>query len=175
MPKGFPDSPFLYYAQKANRYLKSSKTMARGGRPRGTVLTYKVIKVDIDKAELNMILNTPKGNLWGALDRRGNAIVRDAKKQVGVKTGALRSSIHMRHLANVTGQYLWIGSKKNYAYAHHEGTKPHEIRASKSPVLVFRSGTRIIKTPVVNHPGTRPNPYLTAAMRKNLARPIIVR
>lgn len=175
MPRGFPDSPFLYYASKAKSYLKSSKAMARGGRPRGTVLTYKIIKLDIDKAQLNLILNTPKGNLWGALDRRGHAIVRDAKKKVGVKTGALRSSIHMRHLGNTTGQYLWIGSKKNYAYAHHEGTRPHEIRASKSPVLVFRSGSRIVKTPSVNHPGTRPNPYLTAAMRKNLTRPIIVR
>lgn len=175
MPKGFPDSPFLFYAQKAKRYLNTSKSMARGGRPRAMVLTYKVVKVDIDKAQLHMVLNTPTGNLWGALDRRGNAIVRDAKKLVGVKTGALRASIHKRHLGNASGQYLWIGSNKNYAYAHHEGTKPHEIRASKSPVLVFRSGTKIIKTPVVNHPGTRPNPYLTAAMRKNLVRPIIVR
>lgn len=175
MPRGFPDSPFLYYASKAKRYLKSSKAMARGGRPRGVPLGYKVVKITIDKAQLNMILNTPKGNLWGALHNRGNDIVRDAKKQVGVRTGSLRASIHMRHLANATGQYLWIGSKKNYAYAHHEGTRPHEIRATKSPVLVFRSGTRVIKTPVVNHPGTRPNPYLTAAMRKNLARPIIVR
>lgn len=169
---GLPDSIGGYYAKK---YIKSLKYMKVGGRGRGMSLGFSVTKVNLDKAQLKIILNTPVGNLWRALDRRGNAIVRDAKRQVGVDTGALRQSIHMKHLSNVTGQYLWIGSNKNYAYMHHQGTRPHTITAKESPVLVFRSGARIIKTPSVNHPGTRPNKYLTTPMKRNLIRPIIVR
>lgn len=169
---GLPDSVAGYYAK---RLLKSQKHMRGRAPSRGTVFGFTFVNIDIDKAALHLVLNTPSGNLWGAMERRGNAIVRDSKKLVGVKTGALRNSIHMRHLGNATGQYLWIGSNKNYAYAHHEGTKPHTITPDTAPVLVFRSGTKIIRTALVKHPGTRPNPYLTAAMRKNLARPIIVR
>lgn len=169
---GLPDSVGGYYAKKL---LKRGRYMRSGSPAKGTTFGYKLVNITIDKAQLHLVLNTPTGNLWGALDRRGRDIVSDAKRKVGVKTGALRSSIHMRHLGNATGQYLWIGSKKNYAYAHHEGTKPHVITPDKAPLLVFRSGARVIKTVVVNHPGTRPNPYLTAAMRSNLARPIIVR
>jgi hypothetical protein len=169
---GLPDSIGGYYAKKL---IKKQKYMMRGAPARGTAFGFKLVNITIDKAALHMVLNTPSGNLWGAMEKRGNAIVRDAKKKVGVKTGALRSSIHKRHLGNATGQYLWIGSKLNYAYAHHEGTRPHTITPSKAPLLVFRSGARVIKTTAVKHPGTRPNPYLTAAMRQNLVRPIIVR
>jgi hypothetical protein len=169
---GLPDSIGGYYAK---RYLKSLKYM-RGGGGRGFIpLVYSTYRVRLYKARLRTILNTPAGKLWWALERRGNAIVRSAKRQVGVKTGALRTSIHMRHSGNATGQYLWIGSKKNYAYLHHEGTKPHTITAKDSPVLVFRSGSRIIKTPTVNHPGTRANRYLTTPMRTHLVRPILIR
>ena len=169
---GLPDSIAGYYAKKM---LKKGSYTRRSAPARGITYGYKLVNITIDKAQLHMVLNTPSGNLWGALDRRGKAIVSDAKKRVGVKTGALRASIHMRHLGNATGQYLWIGSKKNYAYVHHEGSKPHEITPNKAPVLVFRSGSRVIQTTLVKHPGTRPNPYLTAAMRSNLTRPIIVR
>jgi hypothetical protein len=169
---GLPDSVAGHYAKKM---LKKGSYTRRSAPARGITYGYKLVNVTIDKGQLHLVLNTRAGNLWDALDRRGRAIVSDAKKRVGVKTGALRSSIHMRHLGNATGQYLWIGSKKHYAYAHHEGTRPHVITPDKAPLLVFRSGTRVIKTPIVNHPGTRPNPYLTAAMRSNLTRPIIVR
>jgi hypothetical protein len=169
---GLPDSIGGYYAKKL---IKRSASMRGGKATRGTAFGFSLSKLDIDYVQLHAVLNTPAGNLWKALERRGDAIVRGAKRQVGVKTGALRASIHMRHLGNRTGQYLWIGSTKNYALAHHEGTKPHTITPSTAPVLVFRSGSKIVKTAVVKHPGTRPNRYLTTPMRKNLARPIIVR
>jgi hypothetical protein len=173
---GLPDSFLGNTARKLIR-----RSLRGGGGPPGgpgrrrSVVVWKVINVKIYKPQLNLILNTPRGNLWGALHRRGESIVRGAKRQVGVRTGALRTSIHMKHTGNFTGQYLWIGSNKNYAYAHHEGTRPHLITPSKKPVLVFRTGTRLIRTTEVFHPGTRANPYLTTPMRKSLIRPIKVR
>lgn len=169
---GLPDSVAGHYAKK---YAKSLKYMRRGGRP-GITLGYSVFRVRLYKVRIRTMLNTPSGKLWWALHRRGEAIVRGAKRQVGVKTGALRQSIHMRHTGNVTGQYLWIGAKKSYAYMHHEGTRPHLITPNPPrETLVFRSGTRLIRTPVVNHPGTKGNPYLTTPMRKHLVRPINIR
>lgn len=169
---GLPDSIGGYYAKKL---IKSAVRMRGGSVRRGTAFGFSVVKVNLDKVQLRIILNTPVGNLWRQLHRRGEAIVRSAKRQVGVKTGALRQSIHMKHTGNVTGQYLWIGSKKNYAYLHHQGTRPHTITATKSPVLVFRSGARIVKTPSVLHPGTKPNRYLSDPMKFHLIKPIIVK
>lgn len=105
------------------------------------------------------------------MERVGDEIVAGAKLQVGVRTGALRSSIHKRHLGSMSGQYLWIGSTKNYAYLHHEGTRPHII-LPKEPdgALIFRKGARIISTKRVLHPGTRPNRYLSDQLRRPLPR-----
>jgi len=110
-------------------------------------------------------LNGPTGDLWKKLHNRGQLAVAMAKSQVGVKTGALRNSIHMRHLGNFTGQYLWIGSMKNYALMHHEGTKPHMIFPKEHEYLRFRAGSRIIYTRQVRHPGTKPNRYLSDQLK----------
>lgn len=124
------------------------------------------VSLNLDIRALDAELNTIKGPLWWWLEKRAKKAVASARRQAGVQTGALRRSIHYRHLRNFTGQYVWIGSEKRYAYAHHEGTKPHIIKP-KSPnqVLVFRKGARVIATPMVRHPGTRPNRYLSNQLR----------
>lgn len=170
---GLPDSAAGYYAK---RYVRSVKSLRSSSSSRaGWTLGFSTTNVILYRPQLQRILNTPSGKLWKALDRRGDAIVRDAKKQAGVRTGALRKSIHKRHTGNVTGQYLWVGSRKNYAYIHHEGSRPHAITPNKAPVLVFRSGARIVRTAAVAHPGTKPNRYLTTPMRTHVLRPIVIR
>lgn len=169
---GLPDSIAGYYAKRAFRSLRSIRGRGGGG---GLTVAFSTTNVKLDSIQIKIMLNTPAGGLWHKLHRRGEAIVRDAKRQVGVQTGALRKSIRMTHTGNATGQYLTVGSNKNYAYVHHEGSRPHTITPNTAPILVFRSGTRIVKTPKVEHPGTRPNKYLTVPMRKHLIRPITVR
>ena len=88
-----------------------------------------------------------------------------AKAKVGVKTGRLRRSIHMRHHRDMRGQYIWIGSDVNYALMHHEGTRPHLIRPNRAKILVFTSRGQVIKTSLVRHPGTRANKYLSDSLR----------
>jgi hypothetical protein len=174
-----PDSPLIYYGKKGLRTRRRGKPIRRGGgfgvRPiiqTKTKTSWRIFKVVIDDNALHKFLNTPLTDehkpapLWMALHAKGNIAVAGAKKKVGVKTGALRKSITMRHLGNRTGQYLWIGSKLPYAYLHHQGTRPHPIVA-KNPggALVFTKGARIVRTPMVKHPGTRPNWYLRAQLR----------
>jgi hypothetical protein len=88
-----------------------------------------------------------------------------AKRQVGVNTGALRASIHMRHFRDTRGQYVRIGSSLPYARLHHEGTRPHFIRPNTKQVLKFVTRGQLVITHLVRHPGTRPNRYLSDNLR----------
>lgn len=176
-----PDSPAFYWGKKAVRGARGGRrapSRSRSGPLVREVIhtkvkySWRMSKVTIYDHELHLLLNTPMNgdgrpsDLWWALHRKGEIAVAGAKAKVGVKTGALRKSIHMRHLGNATGQYLWIGSEKPYAYLHHQGTKPHPIVATRpGGQLVFMKGTKLIRTPMVNHPGTRPNWYLRAQLR----------
>jgi hypothetical protein len=174
-----PDSPLIYYGAKGLRRRRSGRPVRRGGgfglRPiiqTKTKFSWRVTNVKIDDNALFRFLNTSRtvegdpAPLWAALHTKGAYAVTQAKRKVGVKTGALRNSIHMKHTGNVTGQYLWIGSKLPYAYLHHQGTKPHPIVATNpGGVLIFTKGTRLIRTPMVAHPGTRANWYLRAQLR----------
>ena len=117
------------------------------------------------KAEMDFLLNSPSGTVGRYLARKGGLITAMAKAQVGVQTGALRASIHMRHSRDSRGQFVKIGSKLNYALAHHEGTKPHLITPNRAQVLRFTRGTTVVYAHSVMHPGTKPNRYLTNNLR----------
>ena len=107
--------------------------------------------VIIRKAELDFMLNNPSGDVGRYLAKKGKIVQAAAKAQVGVRTGALRASIHMRHLRDSRGQYIKIGSALNYALLHHEGSKPHLIVPNRATVL------RLVSTleRLTSSPGTR--------------------
>lgn len=56
--------------------------------------------------------------------------------------------------------YLQAGAN---AVRLNEGTPPHEIRARRKKFLRFVQGGAVRFARSVNHPGTRPDPYLEAA------------
>jgi hypothetical protein len=120
-----------------------------------------VTKIIFRKAELDFLLNSPSGTVGRYLARKGSIIKAAAKRQVGVRTGALRRSISTRHRRNSRGQFVLVGSSLDYALAHHQGTKPHIITPNRSQVLRFVRGSTVIYATSVRHPGTRPNRYLT--------------
>lgn len=178
MPKGLPDSWALWGAKKVARSATKGMSAGSSTRRRATgvifskttsTVTYAFKHLTIYDEVLRRELNTNSGELWKWLEIRGDLAVKRAKAQVGSKTGALKRSIHKRHLGNFTGQYLWIGSQNPIAYIHHEGTRPHIITAGPSGAdgkrLVFKSGAVLIHTVRVVHPGTKPNPYLRNQLR----------
>lgn len=126
----------------------------------------EVTGVVIYKAALHKELNTNAGGLWKHLAIAGDKAVAGAKRHVGVKTGKLRNSIHKRHLGNMNGQTLQIGSwTVDYALAHHQGTRPHLIVPDPGKPIVFAGKGRVIRmTSPIRHPGTRANPYLTSQL-----------
>lgn len=114
-----------------------------------------------NKPVLDYYLKSPEGPVGRDLARRGTAVMVAAKRQVGVKTGALRASIGMSQEREITGQAVKIGSPLKYAKLHHEGSKPHVILPVSAKYLRFVSGKKLVFTTKVNHPGTKPNRYLT--------------
>lgn len=123
-------------------------------------------KVIFYEPVLERFLNSPSGEVGRWLKKKGLLIMAGAKAQVGVRTGALRASIHMRHLRDPRGQYIKIGSELPYARMHHEGTRPHIIRPNNQKMLRFVTRGQVVYTHMVRHPGTRPNRYLTDNMRR---------
>lgn len=119
-------------------------------------------------ASVDYLLNNRFGPVGQDLMRRARNVQQAAKgigprrRQVGVNTGRLRESINIKWDRTATGQKASVGSDLKYALAHHEGTRPHVILPVRAQALAFpgRGGTMII-TKRVNHPGTRPNRYLS--------------
>jgi hypothetical protein len=108
-----------------------------------------------------MYLNNPRGTVGRFMRRRGTWMMTAAKAQVGKKTGALERSIKIIHSRGSLGQFMSIGSPLNYALVHHQGSRPHIITPNEANILRFTSGGRVVYTHKVNHPGTRPNRYLS--------------
>ena len=195
MPYGLPDSWAAWGIKRGARGLRGSRGGGRGGGLGGMVRTttthtkvkfsWKVTDVKFHEPAMHNFLNgkTTLGKpseLWMHLDVAAARAVAGAKAKVGKRTGALAKSIHYRHLGNPTGQYIWIGSEKSYAGFHHEGTRPHPIRAHDGGLLVFTGKFKNAKsnkygrntfsykkvmTPQVNHPGTRANHYLSTQLK----------
>lgn len=115
--------------------------------------------------ELDRLLKSSTGPVGRDLHRRGRKVATAARRQVGVRTGALKSSITVTHERTKTGQQVKVGSDLDYALMHHQGTRPHVIIARPEKMLRFtgRNGG-VVYTHKVNHPGTAANKYLTDNM-----------
>lgn len=117
-----------------------------------------------DKEAIKHLLRSPNGMVADHFHDLSKRTVRLAKRQVGVDTGALKASISYTLRATGAPIVSSIGSKNDIAYLHHEGSVPHVIRPKQGQTLRFKSHGRIVYAKVVNHPGTKPNRYLTDSL-----------
>ena len=144
--------------------------------PSGTFGTYVVIQ----PAALQALLESPNGPVVRDLMRRANAVKTEAQRLVGVyvpppagpqrtnrRPGTLRDSIVVRLArGGVNGVSAIVGSDDKIALWHHEGTVPHVIVPRNRRWLAFywRRVGAVVFAKRVNHPGTRPNRFLTKAL-----------
>jgi hypothetical protein len=85
------------------------------------------------------------------------------------RTGRMAGDIDRRRMTADFGRYLegavgvnpGIRGQRGYAQIVSSGSRPHIIRPRFAKVLRFVIAGRVIYTRRVNHPGTRPDPYLT--------------
>jgi hypothetical protein len=158
MTYGLPDSAILGTAKRLMGGL------GVGGSYRGklgTTYAYKFKDIVFREAALELFLNEPRGAVGRYLNKRGLLIMAAAKRQVGVKTGALRASIRLMHDRDALGQKIKIGSSLPHAYIHHQGTKPHLITPKDTGLIRFSSKGRVVYSRQIMHPGTKPNKYLS--------------
>lgn len=123
----------------------------------------------IDEAGFRETFQSRNSDVGRDLSARATRVQRGARRQVGVKTGLLRRSIVKHWVDNGAGTanrgdlVIRVGSPLNYALLHHTGTRPHVIRPRPPHrALRFVVDGRVVFATKVNHPGTKPNPYLTA-------------
>lgn len=120
--------------------------------------------VRLDRADLRRVI---RGASLRELRTAGQMVVNRAKVLAPVDTGRLRASIRgeARRTWTLRPQFT-VGSDVEYAGFVNDGTRPHQIRPVNASVLRFRVGSRWVYARVVNHPGTRPRPFLDRALRE---------
>ena len=126
--------------------------------------------VKFSHKEMHHLLDDPKGPVGQHLRRIGLQILVGARSMVGVRTGKLKRSLYMRQGLRGRVQYVEVGATDSKAFMHHEGTKRHDIRSDTGRILRFNVGGKVVYVRKVDHPGTKPNPYLTVPMRRAVRR-----
>lgn len=121
-------------------------------------------RVRLDRAALNRTL---RGASRGELDSAARLTLNLAKLFAPVKTGRLRASgrIESRRTLGLRTIYT-VGFDVHYAPLVNDGTKPHKIRPKTKKALKFNVGGRTVFATVVNHPGTKANPFLDRALQR---------
>jgi hypothetical protein len=107
------------------------------------------------------------------LRQKGRELEVMAKSSVGVDTGALQTEITVTDVKTLGSSTLEIqvganpgGTDEGYAKIHHNGAPPHIIKPKrKGGMLRFISNGKVVYAKQVNHPGTKPNHYLTRWLR----------
>jgi hypothetical protein len=74
-----------------------------------------------------------------------------------VRTGLMRQSWYVTEQGNLDSA---LSNRAPYFLYFIEGIRPHEIRPRFASVLRFQSGTDVVFTKLVNHPGTKPSDLL---------------
>lgn len=89
-----------------------------------------------------------------------NFLLTEMEVRVPVDSGDLRKSLAVR----VEGDRVTVGPDVPYASYVEFGTQPHEIRPKKPDgVLRFKVNGQWVYAKVVNHPGTKAQPFVRPA------------
>jgi hypothetical protein len=114
------------------------------------------------------------------------AVARDLVRRAAVVQEAARQRIPLGHVAGGPGTrrvanrnlrdtlrtriaytnwappVAYVGSDHPIALIHHEGSRPHVILPRRAKALAFwpRGSNQLVFAKRVNHPGSKPNPYL---------------
>ena len=88
----------------------------------------------------------------------GPALVDEMKMRAPVDSGHLKDEI----VQTDAPRQVTVGPRGvDYNAFVVAGTRPHIIRSKKGKYLAFKVGGKMVYARQVNHPGTKPNPYMT--------------
>lgn len=80
------------------------------------------------------------------------------------RTGNLRRSIQSRVYGPQKGK-VFVGA--DYGYFVEAGTRPHTILPVNKKMLAFKVGGKLVFARKINHPGSRPYPFMEPAFKEN--------
>ena len=108
-------------------------------------------------------------------ERFADEVTRVARAKAPYRTGYLRSMILPNPVVVRSAFEVESGVTSNAPYSIfvEQGTRPHVIRAVNARALSFywpRVGRRVFFASV-NHPGTRPNPFMQDAVNEVIGTP----
>lgn len=137
-------------------------------------------KLRLDSAAIARLMDGPDGPVMRHAMVKGDEVKRGARQRVGVSSPAgrqtraggsqhLRDTINKRLIRDKDGAAVYVGDLDDsvpHARFHHDGTRPHQIRPVRAKMLRFTvAGGQVVFARVVNHPGTKANPYLVDAAK----------
>lgn len=120
------------------------------------------VSVRVNQGRVSRLLRLPSGPVGRMVRRKTERVATQARRlapgsmtdrvstEYGRGPDGLRGDIVVRHPAVL--------------YVVH-GTRPHVIRPVRARALRFTVGGRVVYATIVRHPGTRPNDFLTQALR----------
>lgn len=92
--------------------------------------------VRMDQAALRFVFSDPRQPVFQHLSKLAERTKARATQLVSHRTGNLAASIKVENTMTRRGVVFTVGSDLRYAASHHQGSKPHFIRA-KNKALVF--------------------------------------
>ena len=102
----------------------------------------------------------------GEIKRTAYAVTNKAKRNLtdnrSVVTGNLRAQMNVND-KDINRFQAQSGTNVKYAKDVEFGTRPHIIKAKQSKYLHFKTKNGWVKKEFVNHPGSRPKPFLFPA------------
>jgi hypothetical protein len=107
--------------------------------------------------------------------RRMNTLAVRQLQAAPQRTGRMAGNIHAQRLQSDFGRYLEggvgvspanRGRLRGYAQVVSAGSRPHIITPRRARALRFVVAGTVVFTRRVNHPGTRPNDYLTRSLNE---------
>lgn len=143
-----------------------------------------VVRFKPDPKGMAEFMRSPSGPVLRDLLRRADQLIGLAKQQVGVGSSPAKGSIlgaggnpqpHLRDtivkrtdMSRPEGPVVMVGSDAApKALIHHEGSRPHVIMPRRATMLRFVGRTgQVVFARKVNHPGTKPNRYLSDNLPK---------
>jgi len=121
------------------------------------------LKSALKRAPVVALSEIGKAMQKSALTIQSNAI-KEAPVNKGHGGGNLRQNIKVQ---SVTKTKAVIRSGAKYSLFVEEGTKPHQIRPRVKRALAD-TRNKLFFGKLVNHPGTKANPYMQRALKKSM-------
>lgn len=115
----------------------------------------------IDNAALKQFMSGKNGFVYQDIQRRGNAVLREARRLAPKDTGALKQSMTLEMSTGTGGVVVArVGTNLFYALYIHEGT------ANKGTGYIYPKNAKLLRFPVVNNSGKGNRRYKAGATAK---------